>query len=92
MALPQVVLQDVKKLLQGGSLGCKKLLKFTCLTIKFHDRHHTNAHFSDSLQESNWVSYKIWYIIMPNLISMYNLGIWLYQIVPYTFFRNKVLA
>ena len=31
-----------QKILWGGSLGCKNLLKFTCLTMKFHNRHHAN--------------------------------------------------
>ena len=38
---PQVVLQDIKKILLGGSMGCRKLLKFTCLTMKFHNHHQT---------------------------------------------------
>ena len=32
-----------KKILWGGSFGCKKILKFTCLTMKFHNLHHTNG-------------------------------------------------
>ena len=36
-----------QKILWGGSLRCKKLLKFTCLTMKFHNRHHANEQ-SDS--------------------------------------------
>ena len=38
-----------QKILWGGSLGCKKLLKFTCLTMKFHNRHHTTVHFRANL-------------------------------------------
>ena len=33
-----------EKFLWRGSLGCKKVLKFTCLTMKFHGCHHTNLH------------------------------------------------
>ena len=31
------------KILWGGSLGCKKILKFACLTRKFHNHCHTNV-------------------------------------------------
>ena len=41
---PQVVLQDIKKSFEGGSLGCKKLMKFTCLTTKSNNYHHTSLH------------------------------------------------
>ena len=34
-------LKRYKRILWGGSLGCKKLLKFTCLILKFHKRHYT---------------------------------------------------
>ena len=34
----------IQKILWRGSLGCKKLLKFTCLTMKFHNCHHTSTH------------------------------------------------
>ena len=33
-----------QKILLGGSLRCKKVLKFTCLTVKFHNCYHTNLH------------------------------------------------
>ena len=33
-----------QKILWGGSLWCKKLLEFSCLTMKFHNRHHTTHH------------------------------------------------
>ena len=32
-----------QKILWGGSLGYKKLMNFTCLTMKFHNCHHTNG-------------------------------------------------
>ena len=43
MVPPQVVLQCIK-ILWEGSLGCKKLLKFTCLIMKFHNCHHSSIH------------------------------------------------
>ena len=32
-----------QSILLGGSFKYKNLLNFTCLTIKFHNRHHTNV-------------------------------------------------
>ena len=33
-----------QKVLWACLLGCKKLLNFICLTMKFHNRHHANEH------------------------------------------------
>ena len=33
-----------QKILWACLLGCKKLLNFICLPMKFHDRHHVNVY------------------------------------------------
>ena len=43
-----------QKILWGGSLGCKNLLKFTCLTMKFHNRHHANEGLVN-FDDLNWM-------------------------------------
>ena len=40
--LKQEVLQDIKNA-EGCLFGCKNLLNFTCLIIKFHKCHHINV-------------------------------------------------
>jgi len=40
-SLPQVVLKDMKKSFEGAHWDAKKLLRFTCLTMKFPNCHHT---------------------------------------------------
>ena len=44
-----------QKILWGGSLGCKSILNFTCLTMISHNHHHANQHFLPKL--SQWVCY-----------------------------------
>ena len=43
MALPQVVYNISKNPLREF-IGCKNVLNFTCLTMKFHNFHHTSLH------------------------------------------------
>ena len=43
-ALPQVFLQDIKKSFEGAHWDAKNLLKFTCLTMKFHICHYTTLY------------------------------------------------
>ena len=40
MALPQVVSQYISKNHLRKLIGVQKVLNFTCLTMKFHNRHH----------------------------------------------------
>ena len=42
--MPQVFLQDIKKSFEGAHWDAKNLLKFTCLTMKFHSCHYTTLY------------------------------------------------
>ena len=45
MALPQVVLQYIKKSFEGVDWGAK-VLNFTCFPMKFNNRYHANTQVS----------------------------------------------
>ena len=57
-----------QKILWDGSLGCKKLLKFTCLTMRFHNRHHTSVHI---LLQPMYVGYLGYYLLISIAIDVY---------------------
>ena len=45
-----------KHILSGCSLGCKKALNFTCLTMKFHNPHHNTLHLCSYLDTKGAVA------------------------------------
>ena len=60
-----------QKILWGCSFGCKNLLNFTCLIMKFHNCHHANLELISILllQCHVMVSYidKLWEYITPQM-------------------------
>ena len=59
-----------QKALWGGFFGCKNVLNFTCLTIKFHDCHHTNAYLGLFPQSHDSRHFLFGNLYLPPSISM----------------------
>ena len=61
------VLKSYQKILFSSSSGCKILLYFTCLTIKFHNWYHANPHTCSRMPNGDpWIipitKQMAWYI------------------------------
>ena len=61
-----------QRILWGGSLGCKKLLKFTCLCMKFNNCHYANAESFETLQYFRW-NLIIFYTLMNILKGFFDI-------------------
>ena len=72
-------LKRYEEIISGCSLGCKNALNFTRLTMKFHNRGHTNKQYGikDQLVSSLvFHTYKFWHIYKMIVLHKITLQLW----------------